>query len=147
MDHEMKKSADAPLVDRRWHPTDDPMEWIQRTRDSIFESVKRCVSRAMSASPRDESPPNETVPSDAVFRELHVCTQAYSRALYALGQNADGAAALILAAAKQASRPEPLHHSVATAIEQWCREEARGSGPGARDSELEVRGSGIGKRA
>ena len=119
----MEPVADNPPEDRRWHPPGDPGEWIQRTRQSIFDSVRRCVSHALYASLRSDSSPHEVHASDAVFRELHVCTQAYARALYALGQNEDGAAGLIVAAAREAVQPEELHASLVAAIDQWCREE------------------------
>jgi hypothetical protein len=107
-------------ADRRWRPAGDAAEWVERTRDSIFESAKRCVAHAMSL--RSDEPAGQGQPSDAVLRELRVCTVAYAQALYALGQTPDGAAALILAAARRAVQPEELGPSVATAIDRWCRE-------------------------
>jgi len=107
-------------ADRRWRPSGDAAEWVERTRDSIFESAKRCVAHAMSL--HSDGPAGQAQPSDAVLRELRVCTVAYAQALYALGQTPDRAAALILAAARRAVQPEELGPSVATAIDRWCRE-------------------------
>ena len=114
-------------ADRRWRPSGDAAEWTQRTRDSIFESAKRCVAHAMLL--RSDSVAGNAQPSDTVLRELRVCTVAYAKALYALGQSPDGAAALILAAARRAVQPEELGPSVATAIDHWCRKEGLNDGP------------------
>jgi hypothetical protein len=107
-------------ADRRWRPTGDAAEWVERTRDSIFASATRCIAHAMSL--RSDAPAGQSQPSDTVLRELRVCTEAYAKALYALGQTPDGAAALILAAARRAVQPEELQPPVVTAIDRWCRE-------------------------
>jgi hypothetical protein len=108
--------------DRRWSPTGDHGEWARTTRQSVFEAARRCVSHAMYASLRGDMHPHELHASDVVFRELHVCVQAYSRALSALGQPEESSVGLIVAAARQASEPDDLHPSIVSAIEQWCRE-------------------------
>ena len=95
---------------------------MKTTRDSIYESVRRCVTNAIYASLRADVRPRELHASDAVFRELHVCAQAYARALYGLGQTPEGAAQLIVAAAREASEPAPLHPSIVAALEEWVRE-------------------------
>ena len=114
-----QQQPDGVTADRRWRPAGDAAEWVERTRDSIFESAKRCVAHAMSL--RGDAPAVQGQPSDTVLRELRVCTVAYAQALYALGQTPDGAAALILAAARRAVQPEELGPSVVSAIDQWCR--------------------------
>ena len=115
-----QEQPDRVTADRRWRPAGDAAEWVERTRDSIFESAKRCVAHAMTL--RSEGPADQALPSDTVLRELRVCTVAYAKALYALGQTPDGAAALILAAARRAVQPEELGPSVVAAIDRWCRE-------------------------
>lgn len=108
--------------DRRWHPDLNPAEWERATRQSIFDSVRRCVGHAMYPELRLGMPAAELQVSDAVFRELHICTQSYARALYALGQRPENAAGLIIAAAREAAAPNALHPCVVAALEQWCRE-------------------------
>jgi hypothetical protein len=76
----------------------------------------------MYSSLADVVHPHELQASDAVFRELHVCTQAYAKALYAIGQKPDGASALIVAAAREAAQPDELHSCIVAALEQWCIE-------------------------
>jgi hypothetical protein len=89
-------------TDRRWYPTGDRDGWPLTTHTAIFDSVRRCVAHALYSTLPDDVHPHELQVSDTVFRELHVCTQAYAKALYAIGQKTDGASALIVAAAREA---------------------------------------------
>jgi hypothetical protein len=111
---------DVPFPDRRWSPTDDPAEWVRATRQFMFDSIRGCVARAIGPVPDGE--PQGIDLSDEVFRRLHACTLTSARALYALGQDGDAAAALILAGAEAAAEPDELHPAVLRAIEQWCRD-------------------------
>jgi hypothetical protein len=117
----MEPRAGDQSVDRRWYPTGDRDEWALTTRTATFEAVRRCVTHALYSSLADVHP-HELQVSDAVFRELHICTQAYAKALFAIGQGSEGAAALIVAAAREASLPDELHPCVVAALEEWCHE-------------------------
>jgi hypothetical protein len=114
--------AERLPVDRRWYPVGDAGEWERTTRESVFESVRKCMSHAIYPSLSTEVSSRELHASDAVFRELHLCAQGYARALYDLGQGPDGAARLIVAAAKEAAAPFELHASIVSALQQWCHE-------------------------
>lgn len=118
----MEPRASNDPTDRRWYPAADPAEWALTTRAAIFESVRRCVGHALYHSLQGEIHPRELEVSDAVFRELHSCTQSYAKALYTIGQKPDGVVALIVAAAREASQPDELHPCVVSALEEWCRE-------------------------
>lgn len=118
----MEPCADKSPADRRWNPVENPEEWERTTRDSIFESIRRCVSHAVYGSLSADTKPHELFASDAVFQELHICAEAYARGLYALGHDHDSAVAVIVAAAKRACAPDELHSSVVSALGQWCRE-------------------------
>lgn len=118
----MESFAEDKPTDRRWHPIENPEEWENTTRQSIFESIQRCVTHAVYGSLSTATQPHELHASDAVFQELHICAEAYARGLYALGHNPESAAAVIVAAAKRACAPTELHASVVSALQQWCRE-------------------------
>jgi hypothetical protein len=118
----MESCAEDKPADRRWHPVENPEEWENTTRQSIFESIQRCVTHAVYGSLSNATQPHELHASDTVFQELHICAEAYARGLYALGHNPDSAAAVIVAAARQACAPIELHASVVSALQQWCRE-------------------------
>ncbi len=118
----MESCTNDGSSDRRWYPTGERDAWVLSTRTSIFESIRRCVTHAMYSSFAVVAHPHELQASDAVFRELHVCTQAYSKALFAIGQGPSGASALIIAAAREAAQPDELHPCIVSALEQWCQE-------------------------
>jgi len=118
----MESCAEDKPADRRWHPVENREEWEKTTRQSVFDAIRRCVSHAIYGSLTAATQPHELYASDTVFQELHICAEAYARGLYALGHNPESAAAVIVAAARQASAPNELHPSVVSALEQWCRE-------------------------
>jgi hypothetical protein len=88
----------------------------------MFESIRACIAHAIGAPIRDGIAPHELRASDDVFRQLHECAERCSHTLLCLGQDRDGAVAMVLAAARDAAEPDELHPAVLGAIEQWCRE-------------------------
>ena len=118
----MRPSMDRASGERRWQPVNNAADWNRDTRQTVFDAVRACISHAMHASLRTDASPQEIYASDAVFRELHDCARAYAKMLNAIGQSADEAAALIVAAAREAAQPGALHPSIVSALLQWCEE-------------------------
>jgi hypothetical protein len=122
-------ASSAPF-DRRWRPHRDGGEWERTTRESIFEAIQRCIAHAMGGAVTAGDEAQERPSAETIRQELHICAQAYARALYALGHTPASAAAVIVAAARRASEPATLEPSTVSALEEWCRE--------ARPPETEV---------
>jgi hypothetical protein len=123
------ESYDAwPFHDRRWYPHDDPSRWVYVTRELMFDSIRRCIARAVGAPHDEDSASHELLSSDEVFRHLHACTSACARELYSLGQDCDGVVGFMLAGATAAADPDSLHPAVLRAIAEWCREAERSPG-------------------
>lgn len=117
-----------PFHDRRWYPRDDAGRWVHVTRELMFDSIQRCIARAVGAPHNEDSAPQELLSSDEVFRHLHACASACARELYRLGQDCDGVVAFMLAGATAAADPDSLHPAVLRAIAEWCREVQRTPG-------------------
>jgi hypothetical protein len=120
-----------PFHDRRWYPHDDAGRWVHVTRELMFDSIQRCIARAVGAPHDEDSAPHELLSSDEVFRHLHACASACARELYSLGQDCDGVVAFMLAGATAAADPDSLHPAVLRAIAEWCREVERTPGTDA----------------
>jgi hypothetical protein len=113
---------EGAAVDRRWYPAGNPVEWASTTRQVVFVSARRCIAHAIAVGLRADAPAEELYASDAMFRELHICVDAYARGLFALGQTEEGTIGLIVAAAREAAEPAEIHLAVLVAIERWCRD-------------------------
>ena len=132
LEERMGEGYDAwPFHDRRWYPRDDAGRWASVTRELMFDSIQRCVARALGAPHDEDSAPHELLSSDEVFRHLHACASACARELYSLGQDCDGVVAFMLAGATAAADPDSLHPAVLRAIAEWCREVERTPGSDA----------------
>lgn len=125
-----------PFHDRRWYPAGDPARWVHVTRQLMFDSIQRCVAQIVVAPICEGATPGGLHSSDDVFRRLHACAEACAKQLYALGQDEDQVAALVLSGAAAAADPVELHPAVKQAIEQWCRDAHES--PADRASEMSM---------